>query len=227
MKSHEKILPNLPDNQKLLEAGIVEEHILDLSRSYGFRQPEFAEEQGYSAVEIGSNYINLKFFELICRLKKCKTIFEIGTFTGMATVCFAKIDDVEKVVSIEKFDKFAKVAEKNFVLHGVQDKITLICGDAMDILNKNQVKDNFDLIFIDGDKSNYYNYFIKCLEISDRNSIFIIDDFFFHGDIFNSQPTTEKGDGVKKLVEYLRENQNQFRVTVIPIGNGVGLVEHL
>ena len=107
-----------------------------------------------------------KIFELICRLKKCKTIIEIGTFTGMATVCFAKIDNVEKIVTIEKFDKFAKVAEKNFLLHGVQDKITLICGDAMDALSKNQVEGKFDLFFIDGDKANYYDYFLKCLEFS-------------------------------------------------------------
>ena len=46
MKSHEKIFTNLPDNRKLLKGGVLEELILNLSRSYELRQPAFAEEEG-------------------------------------------------------------------------------------------------------------------------------------------------------------------------------------
>lgn len=227
MERFEKILPNLPDNRKLLNEGVIEECILDLAQSYNSNEMSFAEEKGYSAVEIGSNQINLSFFEFLCRSRQCRTIFEIGTFTGMATTHFAKIDTVEQIVSIEKFDKFARVAASNFGQHGVEGKITLICGDAIDVLNQGRIEGDFDLLFIDGDKANYHNYFIKCLEISHQKSLFIIDDFFFHGDIFNAEPTTEKGAGVKQLVKYLLNHKDEFKVTVVPIGNGVGIVERI
>ena len=98
-----------------------------------------------------------------------------------------------EVVSIEKFDKFAKIARRNFELNGLASKIKLFDGDAFEVIDRLPRDQLFDLVFIDGNKERCKDYVIKTEPLLARNGIMIVDDCFYHGDVLNAQPSDAKG----------------------------------
>ena len=97
------------------------------------------------------------------------------------------------MVSIEKFDKFATIARRNFELNGLADKIKLFEGDAFEIIDRLPRDQVFDLVFIDGNKERYKDYVVKTEPLLAKNGIMIVDDCFYHGDVLNAAPTDAKG----------------------------------
>ena len=103
--------------------------------------------------EMGSNPINLRFLEFIIQISGARRIFEIGTFIGVSTMCMARrLPPDGHVVTVEKFDKFASIARKNFAANSLDGKITLVEADASEAIARLNPNDQFDLIFIDGNK---------------------------------------------------------------------------
>ena len=175
----------------------------------------------FTLPEMASNPIMLRFYELITRLINAKYVLEIGTFVGVSTMAFADgIADGGKVYTCEKFDHFADIARKNFTTNGYDKKIELIEGDAfenMDLLPKDI---NFDLIFIDGNKERYKDYFESLEPLLSPNGVIIVDDCFFHGDVYNDKPQTEKGQGTKDFLDAAAKRDDYVRLA-LPLSNGV------
>ena len=98
-------------------------------------------------------------------------------------------------------------------------KIKVIEGDAKEKIKSIENK-AFDLIYVDGDKGNYLDITKEAeKKISDKGLI-LIDDIFFHGDVFNKKPKTDKGLGCKKTINYYSNNIN-FYSYILPINNGL------
>ena len=89
----------------------------------------------------------------------------------------------------------------------------------MDILKDFDDKNTFDFVFIDGNKEHYYEYIVQADRILEKDGMIIVDDIFFNGDALNQKPSTEKGRGVKKVLQNLNTFVN-YRITTLPIGNG-------
>ena len=102
-----------------------------------------------------------QFLKMQCRLMKAKRCLDVGTFTGMSALAMAEgIPSDGKVVTIENDEKIAKAAQEGFDASNVGDKIQLLVGAAVEIMQK--LKDEgqqFDLIFIDADKESYPEYY--------------------------------------------------------------------
>jgi predicted O-methyltransferase YrrM len=128
-----------------------------------------------------------------------------------------------EVVTIEKFDRFAAIARRNFDKNGLGDKIRLIVGDATDVLAGLRSGPAFDLVFIDGNKERYKDYMEATAPLLSPRGIMIVDDVFFHGDAVRATPSTEKGAGVKAALDYAAGLSGWLRV-VLPIANGVLLM---
>lgn len=192
--------------------------ILELKKITNHSQ--FFKTKLHSSIEMGSNPLFLSFINFLIKVSKPKSVLEIGTFVGLFSTFLAKRN--LKVTTIEKFKKFFSIAEKNFKKNNVSKNVTLLNGDANNILKK--LKKKFDLIFLDGDKGNYLSIF-KILEKNNlnKNSIIIVDDIFFHGDIVNKKTITSKGLGVKKFLSYIKKN-NKYYKTILPIYGGVLLL---
>jgi O-methyltransferase len=125
-----------------------------------------------------------------------------------------------EVVSIEKFDKFAKIARRNFELNGLSSKIKLFDGDAFDVIDRLPRDQLFDLVFIDGNKERYEDYVIKTEPLLAKNGIMIVDDCFYHGDVLNAQPSDAKGVGTKACMDYLAGCNDWLRIA-LPLSNGL------
>jgi len=224
MEYFEKILPNQKDNFKLIKSKtLMEKQIYDLVLKLSNHKENFIEHNEVSHAEMGSSLISQLFLSFIIKTNKVKKILEIGTFTGKTTTFFAKVNSNITIDTIEYYDSFANIAKKNFKSNKVADQINVMIGDAKLIIPK--IKKKYDFIFIDGDKDNYLYYFQHAEKLLSKNGIIIIDDIFFHGDVFNQKPKSSKGLGVKKIINHLLKNKKKYETTIIPISNGIAAVK--
>ncbi len=154
------------------------------------------------------------------------TFLEVGTFIGNTTMCVADfIGDNADITTIEKFDEFAEIARDNFKGNHLSDKINLLVGDAIKIIPALE-DGKFDIIYIDGDKGNYLELCKAAEKKLSPGGLIIVDDVFFHGDVFNDKPKTEKGRGCKALLEFYK-NRRGFSKYVLPVNNGILLLKKL
>ena len=222
----DKMLPDQPEHAHLYKGASFMHDLFDVvSRSSGIANPrdEFKLEQSdlFTAEEMASNPIAMRFLQFVIRLSGVRRVLEIGAFIGLSTMYFAKAVPLDgEVVSIEKFDKFATIARRNFELNGLAAKIKLFEGDAFDIIDKLPRDRPFDLVFIDGNKERYKDYVIKTEPLLAKNGIMIVDDCFYHGDVLNAAPSDAKGLGTKACMDYLATRSDWLRIA-LPLSNGL------
>jgi len=175
----------------------------------------------FTVEEMASNPVNLRFLQFIVKISGAKRILEIGAFIGVSAMYFAKaLPEGGEVVTIEKFDHFAAIARRNFERNGLAKKIRLIEGDAFDAIAKLPRNEKFDIVFIDGNKERYKQYMELTEPLLSAKGIMMVDDVFFHGDAINAKPTTEKGEGVKAVLDYAAGLKGWLRIT-LPLANGI------
>jgi len=157
-------------------------------------------------------------------MTNAQSALEIGTFVGRSAIAIAKaLPPLGRVVTIEKFDKYGEIALRNIQRNGLESQISVVVGDALEVLTNGSLDGLFDLIFVDGDKENYLEYVKRGLELLSPNGLIIVDDIFFQGDVFNETPTSAKGAGVKACLEWVSK-QEFLDITVVPITNGMLLI---
>ena len=184
---------------------------------------EFALEQadGFTVEEMASNPVSMRFLEFLIQVSGAKRVLEIGAFIGVSAMYFARaLPKGGEVVTIEKFEHFAAIARRNFAANGLADRITLMEGDAFEIIDTLPEDRKFDLIFIDGNKERYKDYFLKTERLLSPTGISLVDDCYFHGDAINSEPTNDKGRGVRAFLDYAATRDDYLRIA-LPIANGI------
>lgn len=168
--------------------------------------------------------LQLSFLKFLIEFTGCKRFLEIGTFIGNTTMHITNfIGQDAEVVTIEKFDEFADLAEKNFVDNNMDSNIRLERGDAFEVI-KNLPDDYFDFIYVDGDKGRYPEITREAEKKLRGKGIILVDDVLFHCDVLNSEPTTEKGLGCQKVIEQYDDTQ-EFSKYLLPINNGILLLK--
>ena len=121
----DKMLPDQPEHAHLYKGHAFMRDLFEVvCRSSGIRNPhdEFKLEQSdlFTVEEMASNPIAMRFLQFVIRLAGVRRVLEIGAFIGLSTMYFAKALPADgEVVSIEKFDKFATIARRNFELNGL------------------------------------------------------------------------------------------------------------
>jgi caffeoyl-CoA O-methyltransferase len=196
-----------------------------ICRASGIASPaqEFKLEQTdkFTVEEMASNPVSLRFLQFLIKVAGVKRVLEIGAFIGVSAMYFAKaLPPGGEVVTIEKFDHFAGIARRNFAANGLADRITLLEGDAFEIIEKLPKNRLFDMIFIDGNKERYKDYFVKTEPLLSPRGIALVDDCFFHGDAVNATPTNEKGAGTRAFLDYAATRNDYVRIA-LPLANGI------
>jgi caffeoyl-CoA O-methyltransferase len=178
----------------------------------------------FSIEEMGSNPVLLRFLEFLVTISGAKTVLEVGTFIGVSAMCLARgLPEDGQVVTFERYDHFADIARRNFAANGLADRITLIEDDALVAIDTLPDDRTFDVIFIDGNKERYRDYFERLEPRLGPGGLIIVDDCFFHGDALNDAPETEKGRGVRDFLR-LAASRDDFLRILLPISNGVMLM---
>ena len=151
-----------------------------------------------------------------------KSILEIGTAIAYSTICFASVNGVNKITSIER-DKVRYSIAKNNVINSKLNNIELICDDA---LNTN-IDGIYDLLIIDAAKSQNLKFFNKYKNNIKDSGIIIIDNLDFHGYVGKSSEIKSRNlrqmvRKIEKFIDFLDNNQ-EYDVEYIEVGDKLGI----
>jgi predicted O-methyltransferase YrrM len=231
-KYYDRILPNQDFNSNLFK-GENDNYMLslfklvnDFSSDIDFKKFKLNEHHRVSFEEMSTPPVQLALLKFLIGMTNTKKFLEIGTFIGNTAMHVADfIGKDANVVTLEKFDEFADLANKNFKDNKLENKITLHQGDAYDCMKS--LDDNFfDFIYVDGDKGRYPELTALAEKKLSKNGLILIDDVFFHGDVFNDKQNTDKGLGCKTVIEQYKNNKT-FNKYLMPINNGILLLKRI
>ncbi len=153
-------------------------------------------------------------------------ILEIGTAVGFSSIVMAYAGDRDlHITTIEKDPDRVRKAEENIRRAGAEDSITVLRGNAEDILPT--LEGPFDLVFLDAAKAQYIRYLEMLLPVMKEGSVLISDNCLQDGDVTESRFVIERRDRTihKRMREYLLEisRRKGLVTTILPVGDGVAL----
>ena len=161
------------------------------------------------------------FLHLLIKSSNIKTMLEIGTFTGLSALSIAlALPDNASLIALDKNETTNKVAVDFFKKANQQIKIKTIINPALDSLN--QLKKNnkiFDMIFIDADKENYKNYYIKSLDLINKDGLIIIDNVLWHGEVVDKTKNDKLTNIIRDFNFYVKNDKNTEQI-ILPLGDG-------
>lgn len=161
-----------------------------------------------------------RVLSMISKLKSPKTILELGTFTGYATLCLAEGLQYEgHIDTIDVNEELIDFQRKYFDKSEYGKHIHQHLGSALDIIPK--LESTYDLVFIDADKPNYSNYFRLVVDKMNTGGIILSDNVLWHGKVV--EPLDEKDNSTKAVLEFntlLREDP-RIETVMLPIRDGL------
>ena len=176
-------------------------------------------ENGMPEISVSAN--QGQFLYLMAKLCNVKRILEIGTLGGYSTIWLARaLDETGKLTTIELEPEHAKVAKDNIARAGLSDKVEVLVGDALKILPElEKDKAQFDLIFIDAEKTQYVSYFNYALKMSRKGTVIIADNVIREGKILEENSPDEAVIGAKKYNEMLSDNDKVITSILQQVGH--------
>lgn len=158
--------------------------------------------------------------------KRVRKVLEIGTAIGYSAIMMALSSPNLTITSIEKDKDRYLEAVKNIKKFNLEDRITLIYNDALEV----SLKEKYDLILIDAAKSKNLDFFNKFEKNLEPNGIIITDNLSFHGYV-EQEPSQIKNRNIRALVRKIRnyidflENNLKYKTTFYEIGDGLSVTE--
>ena len=160
-----------------------------------------------------------KLLHLLLLLIQAKHVLEIGSLGGYSGVWLARALPADgRLVTIERDPKHARIAREAFAAAGLQDRIELIEGPALDVLPT--LKPGFDAVFIDADKEPLPHYFAWGMKLLRRGGLLLCDNAFFHGAAVDPNDDSPNAEGVRKFNE-LASRDPRLVATIIPVRDGL------
>ncbi|WP_394925683.1 O-methyltransferase [uncultured Robinsoniella sp.] len=163
------------------------------------------------------------FLKVLLAVHHPGKILEVGTAVGFSTLLMSEYTGEDcHITTIEKYEKRIPIARENFKKAGREDRITLLEGDAMEILK--ELQGSFDFIFMDAAKGQYIHFLPEVLRLLKPGGVLVSDNVLQDGDIIESRFAVERRNRTiyKRMRDYLYElkHNEQLLTTIIPIGDG-------
>lgn len=157
---------------------------------------------------------------------KPKRILEVGTAIGFSALLMSEYaPDGCHITTIEKYEKRIPIARENFARAKREEQITLLEGDATEILR--ELESSFDFIFMDAAKGQYIHFLPDILRLLSPGGLLISDNVLQEGDVIESRFAVTRRDRTihSRMREYLYELKHhpQLETCILPVGDGVTL----
>ena len=164
------------------------------------------------------------FLKLLLTMQKPKRILEVGTAVGFSAILMAEYNPIPcEIVTIENYEKRIPIARENFIRAGKQEQITLIEGDATEVLKT--LEEPFDMIFMDAAKGQYIHFMPDILRLLKKDGVLVSDNVLQDGDIIESHFIVTRRNRTihKRMREYLYEltHREDLVTAVLPVGDGI------
>ena len=215
---------------EMMHRPVVKEELLDFMRTQQKKLPgELGklEEEAHVAEVPVIPHETVVFLKFLLGQIQPERILEIGAAIGFSSSVMATtIGENAHVTTIDRFDVMIEKAKQNYERLGLTDKVTLLEGQAADILP--ELSGPYDFIFMDSAKSKYIEFLPECLRLLRKGGVLMVDDIFQGGTILLPDEEIPRGKRAihRKLNEFLRVvmNHPDLTSTILPLGDGVILM---
>lgn len=166
------------------------------------------------------------FLKVLLQVKKPMKILEVGTAVGFSALLMnAYAPEGCHITTIEKYEKRIPIARENFRRAGKEHEITLIEGDALEVMKS--LDETFDFIFMDAAKGQYIHYLPEAIRLLGPEGLLVSDNVLQDGDIIESRFAVERRNRTihSRMREYLYELKHNERLltSIVPLGDGLAL----
>ena len=169
-----------------------------------------------------SGHLQGKLLELISCMISPENILEIGTFTGYSAICLARgLKPGGKLITIELNDELTAFSKSFFYRAGTESKITQLTGRAQDIIPGLDLM--FDLVFIDGDKREYIDYYRLIIDKVKPGGFILADNVLWGGKVLEPETSDPQARGIISFNEMIR-NETIIDDVIIPLRDGLMLI---
>ncbi len=208
---------------------IISERMVDFINSMDFGHGDFCDNL---AKEARKNQVPIikketaALLKTVVTMQQPRNILEVGTAVGYSTLIMEQaVPNDCHITTIEKYEPRIKEAKNNFIKSKKQEKITLLEGDATDILK--ELKGKYDFVFMDAAKGQYLNWLSLVLPLLAEGGVLFSDNILQDGDIVESRFCVERRNRTihSRMREYLYtlKRSEELETSIIPIGDGVAL----
>ena len=169
-----------------------------------------------------SGHLQGKFLEFISLMIRPEYILEIGTFTGYSAICLSKgLKPGGRLFTIELNDELAAFAHSFFCRAGAEEQITQLTGRAQEIIPG--LDQMFDLVFIDGDKREYVEYYNLIIDKVKPGGFILVDNVLWGGQVIEKDSTDLQTRGIINFNNMIR-GESDIEDVIIPIRDGLMLI---
>ncbi|MCW2516564.1 MAG: putative O-methyltransferase [Mycobacterium sp.] len=157
------------------------------------------EAAGMPAIEVSAQHA--KLLSLLATMTHASRVLEIGTLAGYSTIALARgVGPGGRVLTLEFEPRHAEVARANLVAAGVDDRVEILVGAALDTLPKLAERgERFDMFFIDADKENNAAYVQWAVDLAAPGAVIVIDNIARSGRVLDPAPDDLQATAVKQM----------------------------
>ncbi|MEU3016696.1 MULTISPECIES: class I SAM-dependent methyltransferase [unclassified Nocardiopsis] len=167
------------------------------------------------------------FSTLLTQLSGARDAVEIGTFTGYSSICFARgLPEDGTLLALDISEEWTSVARRYWERAGVDHKITLRIGPALESLRALPEEPRFDLAFLDADKTGYVDYWEELVPRVRPGGLLLADNTLSHGRVVDPEQTAPHVQGIRDFNARLVADDRVEQV-LLPIGDGLTLARRL
>ena len=163
------------------------------------------------------------YFRFLMETIQPKNILEIGTAIGFSALLMAEHSPKSKITTIDRNPEMIGFAKENFARFDSRKQITLLEGDAVDVLST--LTESYDFVFMDSAKSKYIVFLPEILKHLEVGGVVVLDDIFQGGDIARDIMEVRRGQrtiyrGLQRLFDATLDNPD-LTASLVPLGDGI------
>ena len=172
---------------------------------------------------MASGHIQGRLLKMLVSMIKPQLVLEVGTFTGYATLCIAQGLPPEGMIhTVEIDDELEDFINKGLNRSPLRDHICLHIGDALKVVPEMGL--TFDMIFLDGEKRQYPDYYAAFLDYLKPGGYIIADNTLWDGHVVDSSYDNDPQTVAVKRFNDMAANDERVEVAMVPIRDGLSII---
>jgi predicted O-methyltransferase YrrM len=210
----------------------IDDRIYDYLRDVAINEPELLRHLREETAQLDYAVMQIspeqgQFMSLLIKLMGAKRAIEIGTFTGYSSICVASaMPDDGKLICCDISPQWTEIAEKYWLLAGLNDKIELYTQPAEMTLQKllaEGAEKSFDFIFIDADKQNYIKYYEMALLLLRKGGVIAVDNTLWSGAVADPENIEPGTRAIRRFNDMIKDDRRVSK-SLLTIGDGLTLI---
>ena len=213
----------------------LDEKLYQYFQQHAFRDDEILAELRRVTAEMPESIMQISpeqgaFMTMLVSLLGAKRIIEVGTFTGYSSLCMARALPADGLITaLDNSAEWTAIAQRFWLKAGVEDKVNLKLGAAVDSLKlmlDEGHQATIDLIFIDADKESYMSYLDLGLKLLKPNGVMLFDNVLWGGSVVDESNQQKTTVAIRELNDHLLTD-SRVEIAMLPLSDGLTMVRKI